>query len=59
VAGAELDPIRRREAELRSLVGWIASRGRELADVFETEEQAAKALEALATAKRRRGYLDL
>jgi predicted DNA-binding WGR domain protein len=39
--------------------GRIGARERELADVFETEEHAAKALEALATAKRRRGYLDL
>ncbi len=39
--------------------GRIGTRGRELADVFETEEQAAEALEALATAKRRRGYRDL
>ena len=44
------------------LVRWwgrIGTRGRELADVFETEEQAAEALEALAAAKRRRGYVDL
>jgi predicted DNA-binding WGR domain protein len=39
--------------------GRIGTRGRELADVFETEEQAAEALEALAAVKRRRGYLDL
>jgi predicted DNA-binding WGR domain protein len=39
--------------------GRIGTRGRELADVFETEEQAAEALEALAAAKRRRGYIDL
>ena len=39
--------------------GRIGTHGRELEDVFETEEQAAEALEALATAKRRRGYLDL
>jgi predicted DNA-binding WGR domain protein len=39
--------------------GRIGTRGRELADMFDTEEQAAEALEALATAKRRRGYLDL
>ncbi len=39
--------------------GRIGTRDRELADVFETEEQAAEALEALAAAKRRRGYIDL
>jgi predicted DNA-binding WGR domain protein len=39
--------------------GRIGTRGRELADVFDTEEQAAKALEALAAVKRRRGYHDL
>jgi predicted DNA-binding WGR domain protein len=39
--------------------GRIGTRGRERADVFETEEVAVEALEALATAKRRRGYLDL
>jgi predicted DNA-binding WGR domain protein len=39
--------------------GRIGTRGRERADVFETEEVAVEALEAVATAKRRRGYLDL
>ncbi len=39
--------------------GRIGTRGRELADVFETEGHAAEALEALAAVKRRRGYLDL
>jgi predicted DNA-binding WGR domain protein len=39
--------------------GRIGTRGRELADVFETGEQAAEALEALAVVKRRRGYIDL
>jgi predicted DNA-binding WGR domain protein len=39
--------------------GRIGTRGRELADVFDTEEAAGEALEALATAKRRRGYQDL
>jgi predicted DNA-binding WGR domain protein len=39
--------------------GRIGTRARELADVFETEEAAAEALEAFAAVKRRRGYLDL
>ncbi len=39
--------------------GRIGTRGRELADEFVTEEQAAEALEALAALKRRRGYSDL
>jgi predicted DNA-binding WGR domain protein len=39
--------------------GRIGTRGRELADVFETEDAAAEALETLAAMKRRRGYLDL
>ncbi len=39
--------------------GRIGTRGRELADEFATEEQAAETLEALAAVKRRRGYLDL
>ncbi len=39
--------------------GRIGTRGRELADEFATEEQAAEALEALAAVKRRRGYSDL
>ena len=39
--------------------GRIGTRGRELADEFETEEEAAEALEDLAALKRRRGYCDL
>jgi predicted DNA-binding WGR domain protein len=39
--------------------GRIGTRGRELADEFETEEEAAQALEVLAAIKRRRGYHDL
>ena len=36
-----------------------AMQGRELAQDFLTEEEAAAALERLAAAKRRRGYWDL
>jgi predicted DNA-binding WGR domain protein len=36
-----------------------AMQGRELAQDFSTEEEAAAALERLAAAKRRRGYRDL
>ena len=36
-----------------------AMQGRELAQDFATEEEAIEALERLAAAKRRRGYLDL
>ena len=36
-----------------------AKQGRELAQDFPTEEEAAAALERLAAAKRRRGYVDL
>jgi predicted DNA-binding WGR domain protein len=39
--------------------GRIGTRGCELADVFETEEHAAEALERLVAVKRRRGYQDL
>jgi predicted DNA-binding WGR domain protein len=39
--------------------GRIGTRGRELAEEFETEAEAAQALEVLAAAKRRRGYRDL
>lgn len=39
--------------------GRIGTRGRELADVHETEVAAGQALEALAAVKRRRGYRDL
>jgi predicted DNA-binding WGR domain protein len=37
----------------------IGTRGRELAEEFETELEAAEALERLATTKRRRGYQNL
>ena len=36
-----------------------AMQGRELAQDFPTEEEAVDALERLAAAKRRRGYVDL
>ena len=36
-----------------------ALQGRELAQDFQTEEEAAAALERLAAVKRRRGYVDL
>ncbi len=39
--------------------GRIGTRGRERVVVFETEEEAAEAMERLAAAKRRRGYQDL
>ena len=40
--------------------GWIgAMQGRELAQDFPSEAEAGEALERLAAAKRRRGYLDL
>ena len=39
--------------------GRIGTNGRELAKVFATEIEAGEALEALAKAKRRRGYRDL
>ncbi len=39
--------------------GRIGTRGRELTEEFDTEEQAAEALEDLAALKRRRGYCDL
>jgi predicted DNA-binding WGR domain protein len=39
--------------------GRIGTRGRELADVFDTEDAAREALEVLAAVKRRRGYQDL
>jgi predicted DNA-binding WGR domain protein len=39
--------------------GRIGTNGRELAEVFATEIEAGAALEALAKAKRRRGYRDL
>ena len=39
--------------------GRIGTQGREIAQVFETEFEARKTLEAFARAKRRRGYRDL
>ena len=39
--------------------GRIGASGCELVEAFETEAEAEKALEALACAKRRRGYQDL
>jgi predicted DNA-binding WGR domain protein len=38
---------------------WIGTNGQELVEVFATEIEAGAALEALAKAKRRRGYRDL
>jgi predicted DNA-binding WGR domain protein len=39
--------------------GRIGSNGQELVEIFDSEEVAGQALEALAGAKRRRGYGDL
>jgi len=39
--------------------GRIGTNGQEKVEVFENEIEAGKALEALARAKRRRGYRDL
>ncbi len=39
--------------------GRIGTQGREHVQVFADKEEAAEALEALARAKRRRGYRDL
>jgi predicted DNA-binding WGR domain protein len=39
--------------------GRIGTLGRELAEAFDNEFEARQALEALARAKRRRGYQDL
>jgi predicted DNA-binding WGR domain protein len=39
--------------------GRIGTNGQELAEVFDSEIEAGKALEAIAQAKRRRGYQDL
>jgi predicted DNA-binding WGR domain protein len=39
--------------------GRIGTNGRELVEEFATELEAGQALEALARAKRRRGYRDL
>jgi predicted DNA-binding WGR domain protein len=39
--------------------GRIGTNGQELVEVFATEVEAGRALEAVAAAKRRRGYRDL
>jgi predicted DNA-binding WGR domain protein len=39
--------------------GRVRARGQEIATEFPTEEDAAEALEALASARRQEGYLDL
>jgi predicted DNA-binding WGR domain protein len=39
--------------------GRIGTNGQELVEVFVTEAEAGQALEAVARAKRRRGYRDL
>lgn len=39
--------------------GRIGTKGQELVEVFATETEAGQALEAMAAAKRRRGYQDL
>ena len=39
--------------------GRIGTRGREIVQVFDYEFEARQALEAFASAKRRRGYRDL
>jgi predicted DNA-binding WGR domain protein len=39
--------------------GRIGSNGQELVEVFSSEAEAGRALEALAQLKRRRGYRDL
>jgi predicted DNA-binding WGR domain protein len=39
--------------------GRIGTNGQELVEVFASEGEAGQALEAVATAKRRRGYRDL
>jgi predicted DNA-binding WGR domain protein len=39
--------------------GWIGTNGRELVEVFASEQEAGLALETVARAKRRRGYQDL
>jgi predicted DNA-binding WGR domain protein len=39
--------------------GRIDTNGQELVEVFDTEDDAGQALEAVAAAKRRRGYRDL
>jgi predicted DNA-binding WGR domain protein len=47
--------------EVRLVRAWgrIGTQGSELVQVFATEAEATEALQALATAKRRRGYRDL
>ena len=39
--------------------GRIGTNGQELVGIHETEDEAGKALEVFAAAKRRRGYRDL
>jgi predicted DNA-binding WGR domain protein len=39
--------------------GRIGTNGQERVEVFDTEDEAGQALEAVARAKRRRGYRDL
>jgi predicted DNA-binding WGR domain protein len=39
--------------------GRIGTNGQELVGIYETEDEAGKALEVFAAAKRRRGYRDL
>lgn len=39
--------------------GTVGTRGQEMATEFATETDAAEALEAMASAKRQRGYQDL
>jgi predicted DNA-binding WGR domain protein len=39
--------------------GRIGTNGRELVEVFDSELEAGRALEAIARTKRRRGYRDL
>jgi predicted DNA-binding WGR domain protein len=39
--------------------GRIGTSGQELVEAFASEDDAGKALETVAAAKRRRGYLDL
>ena len=39
--------------------GWIGTSGQELAEIVESENEAGAAPQALAQAKRRRGYRDL
>ena len=39
--------------------GRIGTNGQELVEIFDSEEAAGQTLEALAGAKRRRGYWDL